>query len=96
MEVLSSTDWAFPANGQPFTPDTFFPAAETLDRKIAALEAYRGVMRDFPHPRSHEALRGLAAYRGGQSGLVYAEAFRTAFRRYEGVQQLDMLCRGIE
>jgi hypothetical protein len=82
MEVLSSTDWVFLGGAQPFTPDAFFPAEVTLERKIEALAAYSGVIRSFPHPRSVEILRGLAAYRGGQSGLPYAEAFRTAFRSY--------------
>ena len=49
--------------------------------KLKALENYRGVMREFPHPRSKEALSGLAAYRGGQSGLNYAEAFNCSFGR---------------
>jgi LmbE family N-acetylglucosaminyl deacetylase len=79
MEILSSTDWSFPGSGRPFEADTFFEAGGQLDRKCEALRAYRGVMRDFPHPRSDEILRGLAAYRGGQSGLRYAEAFQTAF-----------------
>jgi LmbE family N-acetylglucosaminyl deacetylase len=82
MEVLSSTDWAFRGGDGPFTPDAFFPAGPTLEKKIEALAAYRGVMRPFPHPRSAEILRGLAAYRGGQSGVGCAEAFRTAFRSY--------------
>jgi LmbE family N-acetylglucosaminyl deacetylase len=80
MEVLSATDWNFPGNTQ-FQADTFFEIGEEfLLKKIAALDAYVGVMRDFPHPRSAEILRGLAAYRGGQSGMIYAEAFQTAFR----------------
>jgi LmbE family N-acetylglucosaminyl deacetylase len=82
MEVLSSTDWVFPGGAHPFTPDAFFPAEATLEKKIEALTAYSGVMRSFPHPRSVEILRGLAAYRGGQSGIPHAEAFRTAFRSY--------------
>jgi len=79
MEVPSATDWSFPGRGE-FRPDTFFEVEHTLDKKIEALSAYRGVMREFPHPRSPEILRGLAAVRGGQSGLRYAEAFQTAFR----------------
>ena len=79
MEVLSSTDWSFPGNVQ-FQADTFFEIGEEfLVKKIQALKAYKGVMRDFPHPRSAEILRGLAAYRGGQSGMNYAEAFQTVF-----------------
>lgn len=38
-------------------------------------------MRPYPHPRSDEALLGLAAYRGAQAGVKYAEAFECAFRR---------------
>ena len=38
-------------------------------------------MRPFPHPRSAHVLEGLAAYRGGQSGCNYAEAFQVVFRR---------------
>ncbi len=82
MEVLSSTDWVFPGSGLTFAPDAFFPANGTFDRKLQALATYSGVMRAFPHPRSKEVLVGLAAYRGGQCGVSYAEAFRTAFRAY--------------
>ncbi len=49
------------------------------ETKARSLGSYRGVMRDFPHPRSEEILKGLAAYRGGQAGMKYAEAFQTAF-----------------
>lgn len=83
MEILSSTDWSFPGTQQPFRADTFFPIEDTLERKIEALRAYRGVMRDFPHPRSAEILRSLAAYRGGQAGVRYAEAFQTAYRLWD-------------
>ncbi|AKE52338.1 PIG-L deacetylase family protein [Kangiella geojedonensis] len=81
MEILSSTDWAFPTTGENFTPSTFQEIGEeALTRKINALRHYRNVMRDFPHPRSEEVLRGLAAYRGGQAGLNYAEAFQLVFQ----------------
>ena len=80
MEILSSTDWSFPGSGNGFQADTFFEIGEAhLENKIAALQAYQKVMRTFPHPRSVEVIRGLAAYRGGQSGMRYAEAFQTAF-----------------
>jgi LmbE family N-acetylglucosaminyl deacetylase len=78
MEILSSTDWAFAGNGAGFDPDTFVAAGPWLERKLAALRAYRGVMRPFPHPRSEEIVRGLAAYRGGQGGVDHAEAFQSA------------------
>ncbi|HEV7643634.1 MAG TPA: PIG-L deacetylase family protein [Pyrinomonadaceae bacterium] len=79
MEILSATDWTFPS-GSEFRADTFYEiGAELLERKLVALRSYQGVMRDFPHPRSEEILKGLAAYRGGQAGMRYAEAFQTAF-----------------
>lgn len=81
VEILSSTDWAFPSGVQPFTPDTFHDIEETLDLKLRALAMYRNVMRPAPHPRSEAVITGHAAYRGGQSGLRYAEAFQTVFRR---------------
>jgi LmbE family N-acetylglucosaminyl deacetylase len=79
MEVPSATDWTFPS-GNAFRADSFAELGEAnLEKKLRALEAYRGVMRDFPHPRSREIVTGLAAFRGGQAGMKYAEAFQTAF-----------------
>ncbi len=81
MEIVSSTDWAFPVNASSFQPNTFFEVGrEFINTKIKALNAYEGVMRDYPHPRSSEVIEGLAAYRGGQSGLKYAEAFQAVFQ----------------
>lgn len=82
MEVLSATEWSLNTAMNRFTPNVFVEVGEDgLDRKIRALEMYRGVMRDYPHPRSAEAIRGLAAYRGAQAGCQYAEAFECVFRR---------------
>ncbi len=82
MEILSSTDWAFPVDGQNFTPTAFWEIGEEgVQKKIEALRCYEGVMRDFPHPRSEEILKGLAAYRGGQAGLRYAEGFQVVFQQ---------------
>ena len=81
MEVPSSTDWSLDCSQNRFTPNMFVEVGkEGVDVKIKALSAYEGVMRAFPHPRSVEALTGLAAYRGGQAGLDYAEAFECVFR----------------
>lgn len=82
MEVLSATDWALNKALNQFNPNTFVEVGkQAIDKKIEALAQYRGVMRDYPHPRSNEALRGLAIYRGGQAGMMYAEAFESVFRR---------------
>jgi len=82
MEVPSATEWALNKTMNQFNPNTFIEIGEeALGKKIEALAQYRGVMRDYPHPRSNEVLRGLAAYRGGQAGMRYAEAFESIFRR---------------
>lgn len=82
MEVPSSTDWSLDSTAHRFTPNYFVEIGKDgLELKIKALRAYRGVMRDYPHPRSEEALTGLAAYRGVQAGCNYAEAFESVFYR---------------
>ena len=43
---------------------------------------YRGVMRSYPHPRSTEYITGLAAVRGGQWGVNFAEAFEVVQRAF--------------
>ena len=82
MECLSSTEWSLDSSSSRFTPNFFMEIGrEGVDVKIKALSAYKGVMRPYPHPRSNEAIEGLAAYRGSQSGCNYAEAFECVFKR---------------
>lgn len=82
MEIPSSTEWSLDSSLNPFKPNIFIEIKESgLIKKIEALSQYEGVMRDYPHPRSETALKGLAAYRGSQAGLLYAEAFELVFRR---------------
>lgn len=81
MEVPSSTEWSLNTSENRFIPNTWVEInKEGIDIKIKALEAYTGVMRPYPHPRSFESLSGLAAYRGAQAGVNYAEAFDCVFR----------------
>lgn len=82
MEVLSATEWSLDSSSNRFTANMFVEIGEDgIEKKLEALRAYKGVMRPFPHPRSKETIKGLAAYRGGQSGCNYAEAFECVFRR---------------
>ena len=82
MEVPSSTEWSLDSSSNRFTPNTFVEIGKDgLEVKLKALDKYKGVMRDFPHPRSEEGIMGLAAYRGSQSGCNYAEAFESVLRR---------------
>ena len=82
LESASSTEWCVDSSVRRFTPNLFVEIGEDgLNAKLEALAVYAGVMRDYPHPRSTEALRGLAAWRGAQAGCNFAEAFEAVFRR---------------
>ena len=82
MEVGSATDWCLNSAMNAFRPNVYVEVVmEGVDAKIKALGMYRGVMRPYPHPRSNEAMEGLAAWRGSQIGCMYAEAFECAMRR---------------
>lgn len=81
MEVPSSTEWSLNVAENRFQPNYFIEVGkEGVEKKIEALKAYSGVMRSYPHPRSVDALTGLAISRGAQSGCDYAEAFELVFR----------------
>jgi LmbE family N-acetylglucosaminyl deacetylase len=76
FETPSSTEWAWPLDGAQLQPNMFVDVTATLDTKIAAMECYESELRDYPHPRSSQALRERAAFWGSQVGLRAAEPFR--------------------
>ena len=83
MEVPSCTEWKINSAMVSFNPNCYVEVGKDgVDAKVKALSMYRGVMRPYPHPRSAEFIEGLAAYRGGQWGLMYAEAFEVVVREY--------------
>lgn len=75
FEVPSSTDWGFGQLAPAFRPSVFVEVADTIDTKVRAMECYRSERREFPHPRSGEALRAVARRWGSVVGCAYAEAF---------------------
>lgn len=72
-ETPSSTEYHPSQSG--FEPDLFVDISETLNTKVEAFEQYESEVREFPHPRSGEALRALARTRGMASGVPAAECF---------------------
>jgi LmbE family N-acetylglucosaminyl deacetylase len=75
FEVPSSTDWAFGRMQPQFRPNVFVDVSATLEAKIAAMGCYESESREFPHPRSPEALRAVATRWGTVVGCAAAEAF---------------------
>jgi LmbE family N-acetylglucosaminyl deacetylase len=72
FEVPSSTEWYFPYG---FSPNIFVDITNELPIKLKALKAYRKEIREFPHPRSIEALEAIAKKWGSVAGFKAAEAF---------------------
>ena len=75
FEVPSSTEWAFGSLPPVFRPNVFVDVSATLETKIAAMACYETETREFPHPRSPEALRAVAMRCGSIAGCHAAEAF---------------------
>ena len=74
-ETVSSTEWGSGATGEFFAPTRFVEISAQLEKKMEALRIYHAEMRPFPHARSLEGIRALAALRGTSVGMEAAEAF---------------------
>jgi LmbE family N-acetylglucosaminyl deacetylase len=74
-ETLSETNWNAPYVTPTFAPTLFVDITSSLDRKLAAMKAYRSQLRAFPHERSAEAIEALARLRGATVHRQAAEAF---------------------
>lgn len=74
FETPSSTEWDY-SYTNPFRPNVYFDVSDTIEAKIKGMACYRTESREHPHPRSPEALRALALYRGSNAGFQMAEAF---------------------
>jgi LmbE family N-acetylglucosaminyl deacetylase len=75
FEVPSSTEWRPASSGIYFMPNYFYDVTAHISKKIAALSSYIPEIRNFPHPRSVDAVNHLARWRGASVGCEAAEAF---------------------
>ena len=75
FEVPSSTEWQLSGSAPAFEPNWFVDISDTLDRKLAAMDAYAAELRAWPHPRSKQGFEHLAHWRGATVGVDAAEAF---------------------
>lgn len=74
FETPSSTEWNY-IYAEPFRPNVYFEITSTLVAKVQAMACYRSESTTFPHPRSGQALKALAEYRGSTVGMQMAESF---------------------
>ncbi len=80
FEVPSSTEWQV-APAAPFAPNWFEDVTAWAERKMLALQAYEGELREWPHPRSPGAIEALLKWRGATVGVAAAEAFMLGRKR---------------
>jgi len=81
FDTASSTEWGYPRT---FVADTWIDIEPTLPLKLEAMTCYRSELRDWPHPRSRDALAHRARATGSQVCLGAAEAFMTIRRIVHG------------
>ena len=74
-ETLSETEWAAPFAENTFIPNYYVDISRTLKNKLKAMSAYKTELKQYPHPRSLEAITSLAKMRGASVGVEAAEAF---------------------
>lgn len=74
-ETLSETGWNIPNEERSFIPDTWIDITETIETKIEAMKCYQSQIKEYPNPRSPEAIKALAMYRGSTVSVDYAESF---------------------
>lgn len=75
FETPSSTEWNFKHSEGSFKPNLFIDITQTLRTKLDAMSCYLTEVTEYPHPRSLEALKVIAARWGTVVGTDYAEAF---------------------
>lgn len=76
FETVSSTEWNFTYGGEQFAPNVFVKLTkEQFGKKLAAMEKYETELCEYPHPRSLEMLKAVAARWGGVAGGQPVEAF---------------------
>src|SRR3989339_1256015 len=75
FEIPSSTEWGAPLQDHAFIPNHFVNVKDTIDKKLEALKAYETEIKEYPHPRSPEAIKMKANMRGIECGMEFAEAF---------------------
>lgn len=77
FETPSASEWQAACDPRYFMPNLYIEISEIdLRAKCNAMAAYEFESRAFPHPRSSEALKILAQFRGYTVGKRLAEAFQ--------------------
>lgn len=74
-ETLSETDFGINPIIDHFRSNVFIDISEFLERKIEIMNIYQGEFKEFPFPRSEQAVRSLAQVRGAAANCRACESF---------------------
>lgn len=74
-ETLSETEWNVPTVEYAFLPNCYSDITNYIEKKLQAMQMYQSQIKEFPHPRSNDAIEALAKLRGSTVGVAYAESF---------------------
>lgn len=74
-ETLSETGWDVPNITNEFIPTSYNDISAYLDKKIDAMQIFTTQIAEYPNPRSIEAIKALAMYRGSTVNVCAAESF---------------------
>ena len=74
-ETLSETELGMSPIIPAWNPNLFIDITDHLDAKISIMRLYGSEFKDFPFPRSEEAIRSQAKFRGTAAGVTAAESF---------------------
>jgi LmbE family N-acetylglucosaminyl deacetylase len=79
-ETLCETEFGLDTDTG-FHPNVFVDISSFLERKIELQQIYKSEIGEFPFPRSEQAVRALAQYRGATAGFEGAESFQLLIKR---------------
>ena len=74
FETPSSTEWG--ETKDIFIPQKFVNISDFVKIKKKALSVYKNEMREYPHPRSLQAIEAIDSFRGATAGYKSAEIYR--------------------
>lgn len=74
-ETLSETEWNIPSADNLFVPSVWVDITNYMEIKLNAMSCYNTQIKEFPNPRSIQAIRALSEYRGSTICRKNAEAF---------------------
>jgi len=81
-ETLSETHWNAPYIEPNFNHNLIVDITEQIEAKLDALRLYKSQIHETEGPRSIDAVRALAKFRGSQAGFSYGEALYVIRQTY--------------